>query len=247
MRIKKPNKSGSLFYNYKNFFSIVLFGLVDADYKFLYVDVGAEGRSSDSTLWKYSSFHKDLVTEGNPLGMPEPSSFPGYQGELPYYFVADDAFEMSLNLMKPFPTRNLTMQQRIFNYRLSRNRRIVENAFGILATRFRILRREIEMTPANASVVVLACVSLHNFLRVEAGESYIPREATDWEDRNYAQHKGIWRGEAAMPGGQPNRARNRSEKVKDMRSNLARWCMTKEGDLPHQYDLVLANDFYFDR
>jgi hypothetical protein len=42
--ITAPRKSGSIFYDYKGRFSIVLLGLVDADYNFLYVDVGSEGR-----------------------------------------------------------------------------------------------------------------------------------------------------------------------------------------------------------
>ena len=247
IRITKPNKSGSLFYNYKNFFSIILFALVDADYKFLYVDVGAEGRASDSTLWKNSDLNNDLQAEDNPLGMPAPAPFPGYVGDLPFYVVADDAFQMTENVMKPFPTTLLTMIQRIFNYRLSRARRIVENAFGILATRFRILRREIEMCPKHATVVVLACVALHNYLRTVAPHAYIPRPATDWEDKDYRQHKGIWRGERALPGGQPTQIRNRSEKVKAMRNNLANWCLTKEGELPYQFQTVLQHDFYFER
>ena len=247
IRITKPNKSGSLYYNYKNFYSIILFACVDADYKFMYVDVGAEGRASDSTLWKNSAFNKDILDETNPLGVPEPSNFPGYPGALPYFFVADDAFELTTNCMKPFPSSKLTMSQRIFNYRLSRCRRIVENAFGILATRFRILRREIEMSPENAGIVVLACVALHNFLRVEAPNVYVPKPATDWEDKDYRQHQGVWRVEAALPGREPTRIRNRNQKVKDMRTQLAMWCLSKEGDLPHQYQVVLEHDFYFDR
>ena len=247
IRIKKPKKSGSLYYNYKNFFSVVLFALVDADYKFLYVDVGAEGRSSDSTIWKYSSFHKDLESEENPLGVPAAAPFPGFDKDLSYFFVGDDAFEMSLHLMKPYPTTQLTMPQRLLNYRVSRVRRVVENSFGILATRFRIFRREIDMEPHHVQLVVLACVALHNYLRTEAPNVYLPKEATDWEGKDYSQHKGLWRAEKGLAGGEPNKARNRSMEVKEMRNDLARWCMTKEGELKYQYDVVFEHDFYFER
>ena len=247
VRITRPNKSGSLYWNYKHFYSIVLFAMVDADYQFVYVDVGAEGRASDSTLWKYSQLNKDLQDETNPLNIPGPEPFPGYNGLLPWYMVADDAFEMSCSVMKPFPSQDLSMNQRIFNYRLSRARRIVENAFGILATRFRILRREIEMTPEHASEVVMGCIVLHNFLRVNASAAYISRRSTDWEDRDYIQHRGIWRAEAALAGGEATRARNQNRSVKEMRANLANWCLTKEGELGYQYDVVLTHDFFFER
>ena len=247
IRITKPAKSGSLYFNYKKFYSIVLFAAVDADYRFMYVDVGAEGRASDSTLWKYSDFNQDLTKEGNPLNLPEPDHFPGFEDKLPYYFVGDDAFELTQNLMKPYHHARLALKERIFNYRLSRCRRIVENAFGILATRFRILRREIEMSPENASIIVLTCCVLHNFLREHAAATYTPMEATDWEGRDYRQHRGVWRGEAGLVGGQPNRAHNSKTEVKKMRTDITNWCVAMEGQLPYQYEVVLQHEFFFER
>ena len=74
IKIKKPSKSGSAFHNYKCFFSIVLPGLVDEDYRFLWVHVGAEGAASDAGIFNQSSLEPDL-REGR-LGLPPPDPLP---------------------------------------------------------------------------------------------------------------------------------------------------------------------------
>lgn len=51
IRIKCPYNTGSLFYNYKEYFSIVLMAMVDANYKFVFIDVGSFGREGDSGIF----------------------------------------------------------------------------------------------------------------------------------------------------------------------------------------------------
>ncbi len=50
--IRKPMKAGSYYYNYKNFHSIILITLVDGDYKFTWVEVGANGTSLDAQIFE---------------------------------------------------------------------------------------------------------------------------------------------------------------------------------------------------
>ena len=57
-----------MFHNYKFFFSILLLRLVDADYKFLWVDVGANGSTSDCAVLNQSDLKEALETDG--LGFP---------------------------------------------------------------------------------------------------------------------------------------------------------------------------------
>ena len=54
-------------------------------------------------------------------------------------FSGDDAFGLRPYMMKPYGSRGLDDEQRIFNYRLSMARRVVENAFGIMANHFQVL------------------------------------------------------------------------------------------------------------
>lgn len=68
-------------------------------------------------------------------GFPEDAPVNGMEDPIPYSIVADDAFPPNTWLLKPYPHRLMTPEERVFNYRLSRARRIVENAFGILAHR----------------------------------------------------------------------------------------------------------------
>lgn len=132
--IKCPPSSGSYYFNYKNFHSVVLLALVDANYKFLYTDIGANGCVSDGGIFKDSNIYEALEMET--AGIPPHTPLPNDDVPIPYAIVGDDAFGLRTWLMKPFPHRAMTREERIFNYRLSRARRVVENAFGILAHRY---------------------------------------------------------------------------------------------------------------
>ena len=129
--MQAPSNSGTKYFNYKSTFSIVLMALVDADYKFIYVDIGASGRNSDGGIFQNCTLGKSL--SGDKLQLPPPKPLPNadHLGDLPYVIVADEAFPLQTSIMRPFPGKNLSYEKASFNYRLSRARRIVENAFGI--------------------------------------------------------------------------------------------------------------------
>lgn len=133
-----PPNAGTVFYNYKGTHSIILMRITDAEYKLIYVDVGRNGRFSDGGVFNRCSFARGMVS--NQLSLPQPKALPGRQLPVPYVLVADDAFALGPNILKPYSLRNLTMLQRVFNYRLSRARRVIENVFGIMSVRFRVMK-----------------------------------------------------------------------------------------------------------
>ena len=67
--------------------------------------------------------------------------------------------------MKPFPVSGLSRAQRVFNYRLSRRRRISENGLGIIGNRRRVFRAPILLPPDKVIALIMVALVLHNFLR----------------------------------------------------------------------------------
>ena len=113
---------------------------------------------------------------------------------LPHVIVADDAFPLRENIMKPYTFRSLAHEKKIFNYRLSRARRIVENVFGILANRFRVFLSPMLLSPENVEKVSLASCTLHNFLREHLPSEYTPPGTFDLENIETGSVKhGDWR------------------------------------------------------
>lgn len=136
--------------------------ICDSNYRFLFVDIGAEGRQSDGGIWSRSSI--GCAFARGDMNIP-PSDYVCEEHVLPYVFVADEAFQLTNYMMRPYPGKNLTKEKRIFNYRLSTARRMVECTFGILTSQWRIYRRPINASLDTAGHIVKATIVLHNFLR----------------------------------------------------------------------------------
>ncbi|XP_017469962.1 PREDICTED: uncharacterized protein LOC108361743 [Rhagoletis zephyria] len=177
IKIVCPARSGSLFYNYKNTYSIVLMAACDSNYTFTFVDVGAMGSESDGGIFSRSSFGK-MILRGL-LNIPPDNAIPGTETTFQYYFVGDNAFPLKHNLMRPYPGRNLSAIKDNFNKKLSPARVYIENSFGILASRWRILHTNIYASPNNVDKIVLATIVLHNYLMLDKKSGYFNEELVD--------------------------------------------------------------------
>ena len=162
--IKSPINSGSLYFTYKGFFGIVLTGICDACYVFTLVDIGSYGSNNDSGVIHNSTMGKEFFK--NRMSLPNPEVISKYcsRQELPYYLVGDDTFPLQPWLLRPYPGKNISEEDAIFNYRLSRARLVIENSFGILAARWRIFLQTIQSNVETVNAIFRAAICLHNFL-----------------------------------------------------------------------------------
>ena len=145
------------YHNFKNFYSIVLMGLVDSHYRFVWGSCGFPGNSHDAVIFLFF-FLQNSIQEGF---IPTIGKAVG-DITAPPLIVGDSAFPLRSWLMKPFTNAVLTPQQHYFNYRLSRARMVTEAAYGQLKGRWRVLLRKSESSRDQAHIATLACMVLHN-------------------------------------------------------------------------------------
>jgi hypothetical protein len=105
----------------------------------------------------FSSLYQSLETRS--LKLPEGTVVPNNEITLPHVFVGDEAYPLTTYLMKPYCRRTLDKSQAIFNYRLSSARRVVECAFDICASKWRILEKATE-TKVDTGVGTVKCIAL---------------------------------------------------------------------------------------
>ena len=153
IRIQCPKKTGTLYHNYKGFFSLVLLAISDARYCFALFNVGQYGSNNDCGVFNNSEMgHRFQNSEMN---LPDAENLPGCNFDtLHYFLIGDEISPLRTWLMRPIPGK-LCLAEQILNFRLSRARRVIKNTFGILVGRWRL-----HPTPIIASV--------------ENAESYVP-------------------------------------------------------------------------
>lgn len=211
--------------------------MVDANYKFLYVDIGCNGRVSDGGVFRESSLSSAF--QNNTLDVPPPEVLPGCTTPIPYIIVADEAFPLKDYIQKPYRQKGLTTERRIYNYRLSRARRVVENAFGILANRFRVLMTAINLAPEKVETLTLTCCLLHNYLRCHT-EAYTPPGSLDTEHPlSHAVQPGKWRSEPKCLENLKKQGSNHSkETAKLYREYIKDYLNSSVGSVPWQNNMI---------
>lgn len=231
--IVPPPETGSYFYNYKGFHSMVLMAVANANYEFLYVHFGTNGRISDGGVIENTGFNNLLTNDLLHLPDINPTN------DLPYVFVSDEAFALRENFLKPYSVKMLDHDKRVFNYRLSRARRVVENVFGILVARFGVFQKKINLSPGNIDAVVMACCVLHNFLRRHAPSTYTPPESVDTENEDTHEIRDGHRAEGENVANiSMGHTRNATEAAKLVRDKFKTFFNSPEGRVAWQENHV---------
>lgn len=161
----------------------------------------------------------------------------GRELDVPYLLAADDTFRMQKHILKPYPGRNLSAGQRIFNYRLSRARRVAENAFGIMTKIFQILYRPIQLNERKTTLVTLACCALHHFI-IHKNSNYMEGFSMD----RYDEQGKLVPGDCTQDLLQISQQRTEecpttyiSNEVKEIRQEIEQYFMSAAGEIPFQY------------
>lgn len=194
--------------------------------------------------------HPTKTYDEGGLDLPDDNFLPGTGILVPHVFLGDEGFSLGRHLMRPFRRLTAEGENAIFNYRLSRARRVVENAFGILTTRWRILENKLDLTVVNVNEVVKACVALHNYLKAtdatdHAAPRYIPEHYVDYESELGEIVEGNWRKNvdhtyALLPLDEYPDPKRASYSI---RRKFANYFTTDNGAVPWQRDVITRGHY----
>uniref|UniRef100_A0A336L2I1 CSON003839 protein n=1 Tax=Culicoides sonorensis TaxID=179676 RepID=A0A336L2I1_CULSO len=159
IEIQPPGITKTDFINYKGWFSLNVLACCDFRYRITYLNIGSPGRVHDSHIFEESKLKEQH--SNNELFYINSKIINGYR--VPCLILGDSAFRLRNYVMKPYPfVPTMNPIQRHFNYLLSKSRRVIENVFGHIIARWRILSRPLEFGMSNSRRIIRATFLLHN-------------------------------------------------------------------------------------
>lgn len=179
--------------------------------------------------------------------MPPPKPLPGRSTAVPYVVLADDAFALKPYILKPFPGRALSVGKRLTNYRISRGRRTIENAFGIMSMRYRVLLTSILFDADKTKHITKAMCALHNFHIMCKDPTYVPYLADSCNTHTGDIVDGIWRNDDTTFGCALRRRNLESERDRQLNGievrNEFMHYFNEEGQVPWQLQTIGMADW----
>ncbi|XP_055843657.1 putative nuclease HARBI1 [Episyrphus balteatus] len=158
LKINAPCQEPISYYNRKGYHSILLQAICDSNLVFRDVFFGWPGSSHDAHVWSNSPIGRAL----NSRDLKLPNDM---------HILGDSAYPLNTYLITPFRDNGfLSERERKFNYIHSSTRVAIEQAFGILKSKFRCLHHLKLLKLSNAKYIVMSCIILHNFIRIKSSE-----------------------------------------------------------------------------
>lgn len=221
----------SIDYKNRKLQNIVITGIADTNFSFAIVNIGSD-TSSIEGIFKESNLKSKL--DNDELNIPPPTI--SCHGDLPYVFVASEAYPLSKYMMRPYTLGNHSdFKSRVFNFRLSQARIVIDRAFSLLVSRWHILKRPMLRNVEKTQNTILASTYLHNFIikqeQVLNQKQYSKYTDADKEDQSsilkFFKHK-------------PN---NKCQQLAvNYRDTFAQYFMA-EGAVDWQWEKALTHDF----
>lgn len=136
------------------------------------VFIGYPGSCHDAKVWKNSPIYQKITSGEVQLA----------SGAI---ILANSAYPITKYLLVPYRDNgHLSTEEKRFNYYLSSTRVLIEQSFGVLRQKFRILNQIDVSTIKDASKIVMACTILHNFIIKHDGDL----SAVDSLENNFEQN-----------------------------------------------------------
>lgn len=176
------------------------------------------------------------------INLPIAEPLPRRTKPAPYLVVTDNAFALKTYLPKPYPLQGQPGPNRIYNYRLSRARRIVENVFGIILNRFRILRKPSDLSAEKTTFTVSAICVLHDFLMTRRIDSDASPNSFDKDDQ-----LGEWRNLGMSTSNLFELTRGQAHLRKMYEMNLENILFPQEGKYLGNINIFKSNQLYIYR
>ena len=162
----------------------MLLATCGVDSIFTYVNIGGYGSESDGGVFRNSTL--GVMLDSKEITLPDPQPVNGTT--LPYYFVGDAAFPLRSYLMTPYSGRFLEPDKFLHNQELSKARCCIENAFGILSSRWRVFLNTMQVNPENADNIIMSAILLHNYIMMSNRQRYANHAFLMGEWRNVVEN-----------------------------------------------------------
>ena len=227
-----------MYLNHTGTHSVILTCIINSNYEIVYADVHSKGWIPKDGAWKNSALNVALLS--GDMMLPKSKELPQSEKVASYVFLADDAFPLKPFIMKSYPKNKQSLDEAVFSYRLSRVKRLGENAFGLMASKFPVLKSTMCVIPDKVAQIVLATVILHNLLLRESPGTYFTSGIVDAEDpETGVVSSGSWRKEKQQLLRVKNERKNVvSDNALTVRDTFAEY-FCSEGAIPLQWAVVL--------